>query len=273
MNKEQLSQLESIDGINKIVQKNPVTFINGDNMKFLRWCKENMLYKHFHVGIVDPPYGISVGNMKLGATANSKPREYEMGNWDNEVPTLEYWYLLNYCCRNLIIWGGNYFTEDFGRFLVTIDNDGKECIHNEKSLEDFDFSNLKSIRLDRGIKAGRCALAWDKMNNGMSFADFELAITTFDSVARIIKKSRNIKEEDGDKRHPTQKPVYLYDYLHINFVEKGQKVLDTHGGSHSHAIAAYQNNIDLTIIEREASYFNTGIAEYEKASVKPQRLF
>jgi len=76
---------EKQTGINNIVNRNNIDFIHGDNMAFLRWCKENMLYHYFHIGIVDPPYGISVGDMKLGATKNSKPREYEMGKWDGAV--------------------------------------------------------------------------------------------------------------------------------------------------------------------------------------------
>lgn len=214
----------------------PVTFIHGDNMQFLRWMKDNLKKGFYHVGIVDPPYGISVGDMKLGATANSKPREYEMGKWDSEVPTQEYWDLLRYVCRNLIVWGGNYFTKELNW-------------------------------------SGRCCLAWDKMNNGMSFADFELALTDFDSVARIIRKSRSGGADDGDKRHPTQKPVYLYDYLHLNFVEKGMKVLDTHGGSFTHSIAAFQNNVNLTIMDKEKSYVESGIKAYKAINHKPTLNF
>ena len=57
------------------LNKPPVHFICGDNIELLRYCYENMLKGYFHVGIVDPPYGISVGDMKLGATKESKPRD------------------------------------------------------------------------------------------------------------------------------------------------------------------------------------------------------
>ena len=236
MNK--IENLGSVEGIISITEKNPVTFIHGDNMAFLRHCKEELMYKHFHVGIVDPPYGISVGSMNLGATKDSKPRGYEMGSWDNEVPTQEYWDLLDYTCRNLIIWGGNYFVHSINR-------------------------------------SGRCFVVWDKMNDKMSFAAGELALTTFDKNAVIIRRPRNASSEDEEKerRHPTQKPVYLYDYLHLNFVEKNQRVLDTHGGSFSHAVAAFKNNVQLTIIEREESYIKSGIEAYDNASQKGRLLF
>lgn len=229
-------------------KKNPVTFIYGDNMDYLRWCKEQMMFKYFHVGIVDPPYGISVQNMNLGSTKDSKPRTYERGDWDNEVPTQEYWNLLWYCCRNLIIWGGNYFTDMYGK-----------TGWNDKSIP---------------ITPGRCFIVWDKMNDKMSFAAGELAITTFDKNAVIIRRPRNKGGEDEtEKRHDTQKPVYLYDYLHLNFVERGQRVLDTHGGSFNHAIAASKNNVNLTIIDKQRSYVESGMREYDKASQKGRLLF
>lgn len=229
--------LENVDGIKAIVDKSPVTFINGDNMQYLRWLKDNMKYKHFSVGIVDPPYGIGVGSMNLGATKDSPKRNFKMGQWDNGVPSAEYWELLEYCCTNIIVWGGNY------------------------------FSNY--------IRPGRCFVVWDKMNDKMSFAAGELALTTFDKNAVILRRPRNASSEDEEKekRHPTQKPIYLYDYLHLNFVERHQRVLDTHGGSHTHAIAAYKNNVNLTIIERESSYHEAGLEAYARASQKNRLLF
>ena len=207
------------------------------------------MFKYFHVGIVDPPYGISVGSMNLGATKDSKPRNYEMGDWDNEIPTQEYWDLLWYCCRNLIVWGRNYFANNFGQ----VKRDG----------EPYPIDN------------GRCFIVWDKMNDKMSFAHGELALTTFDKNAVIIRRPRNAAANDneGEKRHPTMKPTYLYDHTHLNFVEKNQRVLDTHGGSHTHAIAAFKNNVNLTIIEKNKSYQDDGIKAYLDASVQPRILF
>lgn len=211
-------------------------------MEYLRWCKDNMMWHYFQLGIVDPPYGINVGDMWLGATVESAAkRGYKMGKWDGKVPTPEYWELIKYCCQNIIVWGGNYFTTY--------------------------------------IPPGRCFIVWDKMNDGLSFAAGELALTTFDKNAVILRRPRNSKNVDEsikDKRHPTQKPIYLYDYLHLNFVVRKMgwnRVLDTHGGSMSHAIAAFKNNVELTIIEADEDYFNDGLAAYEAASVKGRLLF
>lgn len=232
------------------VEKYPVTFIHGDNLEFLRQAKEDMLWHHWHMGIVDPPYGIEVTGMGLGATAKSKPKTYERGSWDAEVPTQEYWDLLNYCCRDLIVWGGNYFVSYFGR-----------------------TTNPATGKPDP-IKDGRCFYAWNKGVKDMSFADCELALTTLNKSARIIDRSRNKRgNDDGDKRHDTQKPVYLYDYLHLENNLKGKRVLDTHGGSHTHAIAAHRNNVLLTIIEAQESFHISGIKAYQDATMKGRLIF
>ena len=243
-----IDKILEVEGIQKLVQKEKVKYLLGDNMALLRWMKDQMMYKYFHVGIVDPPYGVGIGDMRLGTSSKAKKREYVMGKWDYEVPTLEYWYLLNYVCRDLIIWGGNYFTDMFGQVTK---HDGKLDV----------------------IKPGRCFIVWDKKSRDLDFADCELALTTYDKNARIIEKARNLTAEDVNKRHPTQKPVYLYDYLHLNFVERNQRVLDTHGGSFNHAIAAIKNGVDLTIIDQEESYFRSGIGAAQDMLSKPRLMF
>jgi len=243
---------QTIEGIDEVRQLQNVQFINGDNIALMRWMRDEMMYKYFHVGIVDPPYGISVGSMNLGATKDTV-RNYDMGNWDNATPDQEYWDLLWYLCRNLIVWGGNYFVSNLGQ--------------------------VKDIRKEDapviGVPDGRCFLTWDKMNDKMSFAHGELALTTFDKNAQIIRRPRNAStiEEEKERRHPTQKPVYLYDAIHLSFVEKNQRVLDTHGGSHSHAVAALKNKVDLTIVERHKPYFEDGYKACENYLGKGLRLF
>jgi site-specific DNA-methyltransferase (adenine-specific) len=273
MNEELALKLQSIQGVEQVIQKKPVTFIHGDNMALLRYMKEEMMKGYFHVGIVDPPYGISVGNMNLGATKDSKPRNYEMGEWDASVPELEYWHLLNYVCRNLIIWGGNYFTDSFTDGYKVEFKDGS--YKHVKDLTVLDRTKIQSVEFVKGVMAGRCFIVWDKQNDKMSFAAGELALTTFDKNAVIIRRPRNASsaDEEKERRHPTQKPVYLYDYLHLNFVDRGQRVLDTHGGSFSHAVAAHKNNVNLTIIDREKSYFQSGLTAYENSSSKGRLLF
>ena len=242
-------KLIDVPSVWKFQKLDPVTFIHADNMQFLRFMRDNLKYKYFDVGIVDPPYGIDVTKMNLGATKNSKKKDYVRGEWDGEVPTQEYWDLLWYCCKDLVIWGGNYFTDMYGRTT----KDGTRA---------------------EPIPPGRCFYTWYKKVSGMSFADEELAITTFDSNARTIERARGAKEvDDGKKRHDTQKPVYLYDFIHIDQDLKGKKVLDTHGGSFNHAVAAFRNGVQLTIMDKEESYYLSGIENYKKASEKGRLIF
>lgn len=67
-----------------------------------------------------------------------------------------------------------------------------------------------------------------------------------------LQGKSSVKEE---KIHPTQKPIILYEWLLQNFAKSGQKILDTHGGSMSHAIAAHKLGFDLTIIEKDPVYY------------------
>ena len=272
--------LSLIDGISSFVEKKhdsslhkPITIAHGDNMALLRYMKEEMMRNYFHIGIVDPPYGISVGDMKLGANKDSKPRSYEMGKWDNEVPSLEYWFLLSYVCKDLIIWGGNYFTgTNVAIYEIEYKNESKLYTQDITPIIKSNNENIKKINFSKGVVPGRCFYYWDKMNNGMSFADGELALTTLDKSARNILKSRNLMQQDGEKRHPTQKPSYLYDAIHLENNLQGKRVLDTHGGSFSHAIAAFRNKVELLIIDREESYYKSGLEAFEKEFSKA-RLF
>lgn len=273
MRKEHIDELIKLSEIKDVQQLNKQTFILGDNMALLRWMKSEMMMGYFHVGIVDPPYGISVGSMNLGATKDSKPRSYEMGEWDNAVPTAEYWMLLNYVCRNLIIWGGNYFTDTFTScYSVEYANGKTFWLQNIKGISK---EGLIEVKFHAGIKSGRSFVVWDKQNDKMSFAGGELALTTFDRNAFLIRRPRNAACNDGDKerRHPTQKPVYIYDSLHLEFIEKGWRVVDTHGGSFSHAQAAFKNNVELTIMDITESYYLSGIEAYKQNTAKGRLIF
>jgi len=217
-----------------------VDFIHADNMPFLRWCKENMLWHYFHVVIADPPYGIDVTNMNMGT--DKKMREaleakYEMGDWDGEIPTKEYFELLDYVARQQIIWGANYFTEHLSW-------------------------------------SGRSFCVWDKMLSYTAFSHAELALTTYDQNAVIVPYARGrLEKQDEGRRHRTQKPVYLYDYLHLTYVQKGQRILDTHGGSFSHAIAAIKNGNHLIIMDKQKSYYDAGIAAAKETLKTPRLAF
>lgn len=173
--------------------------------------------KYFDLAISDPPYGI---NAEQGTNRASRKQfaDKEYG-WDSKPPGPEYFKELLRVSKQQIIWGGNYFLEHLG--------------------------NTRSF------------IIWDKLNPDRCFADCEFAWCSFDEVARIYKPKRvqELNKADGGKIHPTQKPVHLYKWLLTNYAKPGDKILDTHLGSGSIAIACEDYGFDLTACEIDGQYY------------------
>lgn len=185
-----------------------------------RDCMEAMAEfpdKFFDLAIVDPPYGI---NAEQGTNRASRKQfaDKEYG-WDAKPPEASYFDELFRVSKNQIIWGGNYFLNYLGNT--------------------------------------RAFIVWDKLNPDRCFADCEFAWSSIDAVARIFKMKRvqELNKEDGGKIHPTQKPVMLYKWLLKNYGNGGGKILDTHLGSGSSRIAAYDMGFDFWGYEIDADYF------------------
>ena len=177
--------------------------------------------KHFELAIVDPPYGIGAGDVKFknGSSKTDKPY-YKQNDWDKKRPSAKYFKELQRVSQNQIIWGGNYFSDLLPPF--------------------------------------RCYIFWDKTIHGNSYADGELAWTSFDSVARYYRE--NIAQTNSEGRiHPTQKSITLYRWLLANYAKAGDKILDTHLGSMSSVIAALDCGYHITGSELDECYFEAGI--------------
>ena len=139
--------------------------------------------------------------------------------WDNETPSKEYFNELKRVSKNQIIWGGNYFLDNLGNT--------------------------------------RCFICWDKkISEDFSLAMAELAWTSFDKLAKIFRMS---VPKTGGKIHPTQKPVKLYEWLLMNYAKEGDKILDTHLGSGSIALACHNLNYDLVACELDTEYYNAAM--------------
>ena len=183
---------------------------------------------HFDLAIVDPPYGINA-NLKRGDTGKNKhikQKDYHVGDWDSEIPNAEYFEELKRVSKNQIIWGGNYF---------------------------LDYLNNTS-----------CMIVWDKVNGTNYYADCELAWTSFKTSVRKFEwrwhgfLQQNMANKQ-DRIHPTEKPIALYEWILINYAEEGSKILDTHLGSGSIAIACHNLNYDLTACELDTEYFDAAM--------------
>lgn len=185
---------------------------------------------YFDLAIVDPPYGIKRAGQTKTTCKNPKHnrKKYEQKNWDNERPTDEYWKELFRVSKNQIVWGANYFT---------------------------DF-----------LPPSMGWVFWDKGQN-LSMSDGELAYTSFERALRRFIKNRGAIQQDG-AIHPTQKPEYLYKWLLENYATKGDKILDTHLGSGSIAIACHDYKFDLTACEIDKEYFNKAMKRLKIAQAQ-----
>jgi site-specific DNA-methyltransferase (adenine-specific) len=147
---------------------------------------------------------------------------HENKNWDTEIPPKEYFNELFRVSKNQIIWGANYF--------VTY--------------------------LNSGTKGW---IVWDKGQHGLTMSDCELAYSSFNVATRIFTQNRVILLQEGGTIHPTQKPVKLYKWLLMNYAKEGDKILDTHLGSGSIAIACHNLGFDLTACELDKDYFEAAM--------------
>ena len=113
-----------------------------------------------------------------------------------------------------------------------------------------------------------CFIMWDKgFSELLTFAQFELAWTSFKTSC----KKFNHSHIQNNKQHPTQKPVALYKWLLSNYAKQGDKILDTHLGSGSSRIAAYEMGFDFTAFELDAEYFEAQEKRY-KAHIAQLKL-
>jgi site-specific DNA-methyltransferase (adenine-specific) len=112
------------------------------------------------------------------------------------------------------------------------------------------------------LPANKCFIIWDKLQpEDISFAMAEYAWASFDKVAKICKQRTQGQEQ---RFHPTQKPIYLYDFIFKHFSEKGQRILDTHLGSGSSRIAADKAGLDFTGIEIDKEYFEASDKRFKQ---------
>lgn len=196
---------------------------NVDCMEYMRTLPD----KRFDLAVVDPPYGIGIHNMnycKSGAKKFGKAMRRDYSNtkaWD-VAPGKGYFDELFRVSKNQIIWGGNYFDLPCTKSWIVWDK-----------------------RID------------DKYSN--DFADCELA-WSYIGVARVFRYmwsgflQGDMKRKE-ERFHPTQKPVALYAWIYQRYAKPGDKILDTHLGSGSSRIAAYDAGLDFVGCEIDKEYF------------------
>lgn len=119
-------------------------------------------------------------------------------------------------------------------------------------------------------------IIWDKGQRDFSLADGEMAWSSFKKAMRIFTFSRGSMLAENNNSfgrfHPTQKPVKLYEWLLKNYAKEGDKILDTHLGSGSSAIACHNIGFDLTACELDKEYYDMAMERINN-HIKQQRLF
>ena len=207
-----------------------IDLLNIDCMEYMATQPD----KAFDLAIVDPPYGIGESGKtnksrgKLAIAQDYKPFHGE----DSEPPTVEYIKELQRVSENQIIWGANHF--------------------------------MQVISL-----GSPCWIVWDKMTGKSDFADCELAYTSFKTAVRKyqFQWSGMLQENMKNKEiriHPTQKPINLYKWLLENYAGTEQRILDTHLGSGSSAIAAHYYGCDFVGCEIDPDYYQAACERFDR---------
>jgi site-specific DNA-methyltransferase (adenine-specific) len=208
-----------------------IKLYHGDCMDLMRETPD----KFYDIAIVDPPYFKNVATKYFFGKNRKSVIKHSSNLWNDNIPTKDYYNELKRISKNQIIWGINYF--------------------------DFGF-----------VGSGR--IIWDKKNDNSTFSKAEIASCSLINSTQIFRFLWNgfLQENMKDKyvtNHPTGKPPALYEYLLKNYVNQGDKILDTHLGSGSIAIAIDKANIinnmnlQFTGIEIDEDYFNDMIKRFE----------
>jgi len=201
-----------------------IELLNIDCMEYMKGLEDNA----FDLAIVDPPYGIGDTWSK-----QRKDRFYKQGKLhsyqNDQRPAAGYFNELIRISKNQIIWGGNYYTDY--------------------------------------LSPTNAWVIWDKVRNAdvTYMSEAEIAWTSFKKVMRIIQLLWDgaRKCENTEKIHPHQKPVKLYQSLLKIYAAPGQKIIDTHLGSGSSAIAAHYFGCDFVGCEIDKDYYDAALSRFD----------
>lgn len=233
-----------------------INFHNCDNMEFMAKVPD----KYYDLAIVDPPYGINVGKMaytqednrpvkqKNGAVLRVKKLKYKHGDWDKTTPPQEYWDELFRVSKHQIIWGiKHYNLSGLGNGLIT----WNKCVPEGVSFNNYEHAYCSLI-------------------------DHEIEFTYMWAGMMQAKGLGEPFTQQGNKKlnelriHPTQKPVALYEWILSKYAKPKDKIIDTHGGSGSIAIAVDKantldnTNYSLDIIELDKDYYNDSLNRFNQ---------
>lgn len=213
-------------------------------MDYMRECEDNA----FDLAIVDPNYGVGASRptdksknvlQKNGTKIFQPAGQYEIKDWDDKPADPAYFDELLRVSEHQIVWGVNFYNYIFGVGRIV-----------------WDKLNGRSDQYD-------CEIAYCSLNDRADIVRYMWA--GFMQGVHVAKDCKTACLQQGNKSlnerriHPTQKPVKLYDWLLQNYAEPKQRILDTHLGSGSSAIAAHYFGCEFIGIELDEDYFNAAV--------------
>lgn len=225
-----------------------IELLNVDCMDYMAGLPD----KAFDLAIVDPPYGINVGNMaytqennrpvkqKNGQILRVKKLGYKHGDWDRVPPDVKYFDELIRISKNQIIWGINHFG--------------------------YPFNSTGKIRWDKhtpdGVSFNRYEYAYCSLiSDGVLFDYLWAGMCQAKSTAEPRTQQGN-KALNEKRIHPCHKPIVLYKWLLKNYATPDMKIIDTHLGSGSSAIAAYDFGCDFVGMEIDKDYYDAAVKRF-----------
>ena len=211
-----------------------VELLNMDCMDYMRDLPDNA----FDLAIVDPPYGIGDFNQSRSRKVHKKIE------WNNAAPTQEYFAELYRVSKHRIIWGVNYYgayVKDVGRLIHDKTGGGKK-----DQLPELSDADIASHSFGVNIKI--FSFVWQGNAQGSGI---------------------NWKNTGRDARiHPCQKPVCLYQWILTRYANEGDRILDTHLGSGSSAIAAHYGGFDFVGTELDEDYYKAACTRFERETAQ-----
>ena len=185
---------------------------------------------YFDLAVVDPPYNLARFRNGIGKNDRLTVKTSNM-IWNNNKPTKKYWTELFRVSKNQLIWGANNFVLPPTEYF---------CIWNKKQTVD-NFATAEYCWVSMGLK----------------------------KPAKMFNYSIHQHNADKRKIHPTQKPIALYKWIYTNYAEPGQKILDTHLGSGSNAIAAHYADMgEFVGCELDEEYYTAACKRIENETAQ-----
>ena len=201
-------------------------------------CMEFMKDKpdnYYDLAIVDPPYGI--GNWCPQNLAPGSVKITKKVEWNDSPPPEDYFNEVRRVSNRWMFWGANYYNS---------------------------FDSLGG------------ALVWYKGGVQDLFSQCEIASISWQKKIDYVKINWQAGfyrvQQEGEQIHQCQKPVKLYRWILDRYAKEGDKILDTHGGSFSAAIACHLEGFDLDICELDEDYFNDAVKRFKLNTIQ-EKLF